>query len=80
MKTILDLRTDKQTKVPLKEAMEDVRKDIGDKLYNQLNWEDKKFIAKMEGSFTYSETLFNRILIKFGLRKCFYDRVIKKLK
>lgn len=80
MKTIIDLRTGKQTKIPLKVSLEELREDIGDKLYNRLNWEQKKFIAETGGTLDYSETFFNRILIKLGIRKCFYDRIISKLK
>jgi len=79
-KTITDLRTGKVKKIPMNEALEEVRKDIGDKLYYQLSPEGREFIASIVGIIDFSETFLDRVLIKFKLKKSFADRVIDNLR
>lgn len=78
-KIIIDLRTGKKTRVPLKQTLKELREDIGDKLFFQLSPKEREFIALTEGVIDYSEPLWSKVLIKLGLRKTFFERVMTKV-
>ena len=78
-KVIIDLRTGKKTRIPLEEALKELRQDVGDKLYYKATKEQREFIALTSGTLDYSEPWFDRILIRLKLKKDFSSRVKDKL-